>query len=151
MIEINYNVDEAGWKQNFPNFKKYISKTVNETLKVIDTGDYDNISVSFLLTSNKRIKELNSTYRKKNKCTNVLSFPMLVNDEQNYCLGDIVLANQYLLQESIEKKITKYDHLCKLTIHGMLHLLGYDHKTDNQFKLMNKFENLIFDNVKYIA
>ena len=71
--------------------------------------------------------------------------------QEDYCLGDIVLANQYLLQESIEKKITKYDHLCKLTIHGMLHLLGYDHKTDNQFKLMNKFENLIFDNVKHRA
>ena len=44
----------------------------------------------------------------------------------NYLLGDIALANQIILNEAIEQKITKYDYLCKMTIHGMLHLLGYD-------------------------
>ena len=65
MIEINYNVDETEWKKEFPYFKKYISKTVNETIKVIDDGIHKNISVTFLLTSNKKIKELNFKYRKK--------------------------------------------------------------------------------------
>ena len=66
----------------------------------------------------------------------------------NYLLGDIALANQTLLKEATEQKITKYDYLCKMTIHGMLHLLGYDHKTEKQFKQMKKFENLIYNNVK---
>ena len=133
MIEINYNIDAAaGWKKNFPYFKKYISKTVNATLNIVDVGVAKNVSITFLLTSNKKIKELNMKFRKKNKPTNVLSFPMQSTYMDNYLLGDIVLANQTLLQESIELRVKKYDYLSKMTIHGMLHLLGYDHKTEKQ-------------------
>jgi probable rRNA maturation factor len=148
MIQINYKVEEKGWKKNFPQFKKFISKTVNETYEVIDKRIYPNISVSFLLTSNKKMKELNFKYRNKNKATNVLSFPMQINYDDNYFLGDIVLANQIILKESVEIKMAKYDYLCKMTIHGMLHLFGYDHETNQQFKKMNKFENLIFQKIK---
>ena len=148
MIQINYKVEEKGWKKNFPQFKKFISKTVYETYKVIDNRIYSNISVSFLLTSNKKMKELNFKYRNKNKATNVLSFPMQINYDDNYFLGDIVLANQIILKESVEIKMAKYDYLCKMTIHGMLHLFGYDHETNQQFKKMNKFENLIFQKIK---
>ena len=149
MIEINYNVDEEGWKKNFPYYKKCIAKSVNETIKVIDSKIDKNISVTFFLTSNKNIKELNLKYRKKNKPTNVLSFPMQSFYMNNYLLGDIVLANQILLKQAIELKITKYEYLCKMTIHGMLHLLGFDHETEKQFKQMRKFENLIYNNLKH--
>ena len=148
MIEINYNIDELKWKKSFPDFKKYISKTVNEIFKVIDIRINENISVTFLLTSNKKIKELNFKYRKKNKPTNVLAFPMQSLYMNKYLLGDIVLANQTLLKEATEQSITKYDHLCKITIHGMLHLLGYDHKTEKQFKQMTKYEKLIYNSIK---
>ena len=148
MIEINYNIDEIGWKKNFPDFKKYIAKTVNETFKVIDVEITQNISVTFFLTSNKKIKELNFKYRKKNKPTNVLSFPMKFSHMNKYLLGDIVMANQTLLKEATEQSVTKYDHLCKITIHGLLHLLGYDHQTEKQFKQMSKYENLIYNTIK---
>ena len=148
MIEINYNIDELKWKKSFPDFKKYISKTVNEIFKVIDIRINENISVTYLLTSNKKIKELNFKYRKKNKPTNVLAFPMQSLYMNKYLLGDIVLANQTLLKEATEQSITKYDHLCKITIHGMLHLLGYDHKTEKQFKQMTKYEKLIYNSIK---
>ena len=148
MIEINYNVDEEGWKKHFPSFQKYISKTVNETIKAIDIKNSRNFSVTFLLTSNKTIKELNFKYRKKNNPTNVLSFPMQSSYMNKFILGDIVMANQTLIKEAEEQRVTKYDHLCKMTIHGMLHLLGYDHKTEKQFKQMNKYENLIYNTIK---
>ena len=148
MIDINYNVDEEGWKKHFPSFQKYISKTVNETIKAIDIKNSKNFSVTFLLTSNKTIKELNFKYRKKNNPTNVLSFPMQSSYMNKFILGDIVMANQTLIKEAEEQRVTKYDHLCKMTIHGMLHLLGYDHKTEKQFKQMNKYENLIFKTLK---
>ncbi len=148
MIQLNYNVDEVAWKKNFPLFKKYIFKTVNETLRAVKISTPHNLNVSFFLTSNEKMKELNFKYRNKNKSTNVLSFPMKSNYEQNYYLGDIVLANQTLLEEANEIKMTKYDYLCKMTIHGMLHLLGFDHKTEKQHKIMTKFENLIFANIK---
>ncbi len=149
MIQIDFNVDDKDWKKNFPSFKKYISKTVKETLKLIDYKLPSDVHVSFLLTSNKKIKELNLKFRKKNKYTNVLSFPMQSHYKNSYCLGDIVLSNETLLREAMDQNVTKYDYLCKMTIHGMLHLLDYDHKTDSQFKKMNKYENLIFETVKY--
>ena len=111
----------------------------------------ENIVVSIFLTSNKEIKKLNNQYRNKNKPTNVLSFPMQSSSDGIHLLGDIVLSNQTLLDESIKQKIKKYDYLCKMTIHGMLHLLGYDHNTEKQFKRMNKFENIIFDNIKHLS
>ena len=148
MIEINYNVDELAWKKNFPNYKKCITKTVKETFKFIGSEIDQNVSVTFFLTSNKKIKELNFKYRKKNKPTNVLSFPMKSYYMNKYILGDIVLANQTMIKEATDQNITKYDHLCKITIHGMLHLLGYDHKTEKQFKQMKKYENLIYNTIK---
>ena len=151
MIQVNYNIEERGWKENFPHFKKYIGKSVNETLKQMDKKIDEDVVVSIFLTSNQKIKKLNHQYRNENKPTNVLSFPMQSYSDGIYQLGDIVLSNQALLKESIEQKITKYDYLCKMTIHGMLHLLGYDHNTEKQFKQMNKFENIIFDNIKDLS
>jgi len=148
MIQINYNIEEKNWKKHFPQFKKYIGKAVNETLKQIDTKLDEDVFVSIFLTSNKKIKKLNHQYRNKNKPTNVLSFPMQSSSDGIYLLGDIVLSNQTLLKESIEQNVTKYDYLCKMTIHGMLHLLGYDHNTEKQFQKMNKFENTIFKMIK---
>ena len=64
MIQIKYNVDTKDWKQKFPRFKIYISRTVDETFKVIKTSSLDT-TVSFFLTSNQNIKKLNHKYRKK--------------------------------------------------------------------------------------
>ena len=150
MTKISYNIEDKKWKKNFPHFKKYIGKAVIETLKQMDIKIDEDIVVSIFLTSNKEIKKLNNQYRNKNKPTNVLSFPMQSSSDGIYLLGDIVLSNQTLLDESIKQKIKKYDHLCKMTIHGMLHLLGYDHNNEKQFKRMNKFENIIFDNIKHL-
>tara|TARA_B000000557_G_scaffold254065_1_gene243788 strand:+ start:592 stop:1047 length:456 start_codon:yes stop_codon:yes gene_type:complete len=148
MIHINYNVDEENWKKNFPHFKKCIAKSVNETFEITNTKNYYNTSVTFFLTSNKKIRELNYKYRNKNKSTNVLSFPMQSTFNNNYLLGDIALANQTLIKEAAEQNITKYDYLCMMTIHGMLHLLGYDHVTEKQFKKMKSCENQIFNSIK---
>ena len=148
MTKITYNIGDKGWKKHFPHFKKYIGQAVNETLKQMDIKIDEDIVVSIFLTSNKEIKKINHQYRNKNKPTNVLSFPMQFSLDGIHLLGDIVLSNQTLLEESIEQKVTKYDHLCKMTIHGMLHLLGYDHETEKEYNLMSKLENQIFKSYK---
>ena len=145
MTKISYNIEDKGWKKHFPHFKKYIGKAVNETLKQMDIKIDEDIVVSFFLTSNNEIKKLNNQYRNKNKPTNVLSFPMQSTSDGIHFLGDIVLSNQTLLEESIEQKVKKYDHLCKMTIHGMLHLGGYLDGSNAEFKEMESHQEMILD------
>ena len=147
MLQISYNVQSQDWKKKFPLYKKHITQTVNLTIKTLGINLSRNISVSFLLTSNENIKNLNQKYRKRNMPTNVLSFPMKVDIGDYFVLGDIVLASEVLLKESIELNIKKYDHLSRMTIHGMLHLFGYDHQTNKQFNEMNKLEKIIFESL----
>ena len=148
MTKISYNIEDKGWKKHFPHFKKYIGKAVNETLNQVNIKIDEDIVISIFLTSNKEIKKLNNQYRNKNKPTNVLSFPMQSSLDGIHLLGDIVLSNQTLLEESIKQKVTKYDYLCKMTIHGMLHLLGYDHIKEKDYKKMFHMEQKVFRSIE---
>ncbi|WP_188054175.1 MULTISPECIES: rRNA maturation RNase YbeY [unclassified Sphingosinithalassobacter] len=96
------------------------------------------IEVSVRLTTDAEVHALNRDYRGKDKPTNVLSFPMvqqdllqtvtLNSDDGEVLLGDIVLAHGVCAAEAAEKSIAIEDHATHLIVHGMLHLLGYDHE-----------------------
>ena len=95
--------------------------------------------VAIRLTSDDEVHALNHGYRKKNAPTNVLSFPMYAPDEiadlaqsplPEILLGDIVLAHGVCAREAAEKGVPLADHAAHLIVHGMLHLLGYDHADD---------------------
>ena len=148
MVNISYNIDYDKWTKEYPLYKKYISQTVLASLNLAKKKTGENLAIGFLLTSNKNIKKLNQKYRKKNKPTNVLSFPMMNIYEGTNFLGDIALALETLIIESQKVKVPKYDYLCKMTAHGMLHLLGYDHETDKQFRQMSRLESQIFLKIK---
>ena len=140
MLNISFNVDTEDWKTKFPMYKKYINKTVFETLNMVDYDNNKNLEISFFLTSDKNIKVLNNKFRNKNKATNVLSFPMMHKIDGYNLLGDIVISCDKIIDESMIKKIKKYEYLSYIVIHGLLHLLGYDHKTNQQYKEMNLLE-----------
>ena len=145
MVEISYNIKSLEWNKNLPFYKKCISNSVNQTFKIIKFSSNNEISISFLLTSNSEIKLLNQKYRNKNKPTNVLSFPMNEKIENKNYLGDVVIACEKIIDESYEQNIKKYKYLSKMTIHGVLHLLGYKHDTDRQFNKMNSIEKNILE------
>ena len=145
MVEISYNIKSLEWKKNLPSYKKCISNSVNQIFKIIKFSSNNEISISFLLTSNSEIKLLNQKYRNKNKPTNVLSFPMNEKIENKNYLGDVVIACEKIIDESYEQNIKKYKYLSKMTIHGVLHLLGYKHDTDRQFNKMNSIEKNILE------
>ena len=145
MVEISYNIKSLEWNKNLPSYKKCISNSVNQIFKIIKFSSNNEISISFLLTSNSEIKLLNQRYRNKNKPTNVLSFPMNEKIENKNYLGDIVIACEKIIDESYEQNIKKYKYLSKMTIHGVLHLLGYKHDTDRQFNKMNSIEKNILE------
>lgn len=83
-------------------------------------------ALTILLASDSQVRDLNCTYRGKDKPTNVLSFPFPQAGHADY-LGDIVLAYGVVRQEAAESRKRFVNHAAHLAVHGVLHLLGYDH------------------------
>ena len=108
------------------------------------------VEISVRLTSDEEVRTLNQQYRDKDKPTNVLSFPMVQpdlidtvtqnSDDGEVLLGDIVLAHGVCEREAAERNITAADHFSHLVVHGCLHLLGYDHMTDDEGDAMEQIE-----------
>ena len=88
------------------------------------------------------MKKLNNKFRKVNKPTDVLSFPLKIKKKSNIYLGDIAISYEIVNKRS-KKSLFDYE-LDKMWIHGYLHLSGYDHIKLKDFKKMSRKENLIF-------
>lgn len=101
--------------------------------------------VSILLTDDKAIRALNRDWRGIDKATNVLSFPApaATPSAPSKMLGDIVMAYETLAQECDRENRGFLHHLAHLTVHGFLHLIGYDHQTDTQADAMEGLESKI--------
>jgi probable rRNA maturation factor len=101
----------------------------------------DRGGVVVLLTDDDAVAELNQQFRHKAGPTNVLSFPAPANPEN--LLGDIALAYGVCAREAADQGKTLADHLSHLTVHGVLHLAGYDHQTDDEAEAMEDLERRV--------
>ena len=144
MIKANVLVDFPKWKKKIKNPNRYLRGKLKKLQKVLGLKN-NNQEFSILLTNNYKMKILNNKFRKKNKNTDVLSFPLKNIIENNYYIGDIAISFEYINKRS---KISDfYYEFDKMWIHGYLHLVGYDHKKNKDYKKMNKKEKLI---LKYL-
>ncbi|MBX3565964.1 MAG: rRNA maturation RNase YbeY [Sphingomonas sp.] len=108
------------------------------------------IEIAVRLTGDAEVQILNRQYRGKDKPTNVLSFPMVQpdlletvtqnSDDGEVILGDIILAHGVCVAEAAERQIGVEDHATHLIVHGVLHLLGYDHQGDAEAEAMEEME-----------
>ncbi|MFM1813752.1 MAG: hypothetical protein RLZ98_447 [Pseudomonadota bacterium] len=99
------------------------------------------VEVALALSDDTDVRELNRTFRHQDKPTNVLSFPAGEGvDEGGIFIGDIVLAEETLLNEAADLRIPAEHHFQHLVIHGILHLLGYDHEDDQEAEAMEALE-----------
>ena len=96
--------------------------------------------VSVLLTDDAAVRSLNHTWRAQDKPTNVLSFPAAPTPGQPPHLGDIAIAYETTMRESLSEGKSPRDHVSHLAIHGFLHLLGYDHETTTEAETMEALE-----------
>jgi len=96
----------------------------------------DNAEISIVLTDDTHIQALNRDYRGKDKSTNVLSFPQ----DEPALLGDVICAHETIAREAEEQGKSFHDHFTHMLIHGALHLLGYDHETDEEAEEMESLE-----------
>jgi probable rRNA maturation factor len=100
--------------------------------------------LSILLTNDEEQHELNRQWRGKDSATNVLSFPQIEPFGPVIgLLGDITLARETLLREAEEQDVSFEAHFTHLVVHGFLHILGYDHLTDDEAATMEGLETLI--------
>ena len=149
MINIYVFSEEKAWSKRLKNkdiFFKKICKAFPKKYKFLNKK----VTFTLLLSNNKNIKNLNKVFRKKNKSTDILSFPLdkKTKIKKNTYWGDIIISYNYLDKprsqdlKSFKKKVTK------IFIHGFLHLLGFNHKKNKDYSKMLKEENLIFKSVQ---
>lgn len=109
---------DAGWRKALPGVERLVRKAARAAAR---RGK----SLNVALSDDKGVRVLNRRDRGKDRPTNVLSYP---SGERAF-LGDIVLARQTVWREARAQKKSPADHVAHLVVHGVLHLLGYDHET----------------------
>jgi probable rRNA maturation factor len=160
-IKIDITTEEKLWRRHSLISKKIKSLIKEIILQINYLKDIKNIEISIVLTGNEQIKELNKNYRKKDKPTNVLSFPLLdTKDIKNgnfknfqnkhpiLVLGDIVLSYQTIKKESEEQNKIFDHHLAHLLTHSILHLTGFDHINSKDANTMEDLEIEILEKMK---
>ena len=146
MIKINVIVKEKKWFKYLNNPEEYLKKKIKKIENDKFFKKKIKFNLSILLSNSNSIRLLNKKFRKKNKSTDVLSFPFyekkklnkIIKKEKVVYLGDIII-NYYKLQKNLEKEQFT-QHLNKLWIHALLHLFGYRHKKNIDFKKMSLLE-----------
>ena len=148
MIKINVFSDERAWSKKLKNKKLFFLEICNAFPKKYKFL-YKKVSLSLLLSNNKNIQKLNKIFRKKNKSTDILSFPFnkKMKFSKNMYLGDIIMSYNYLNKPKSQDLELFKQKTIKIFIHGFLHLLGFDHKKNKDYFKMLREENFIYKHV----
>ena len=133
---------------------KQLKKNTN---LLLDALGYKGFDISLLLTTNKTIKRYNTYYREMNAITDILSFPYyeikpgeviipLDNEDKN--LGDIIISLEQAQKDAHDLRIPLQEYLSRLLVHGICHLLGYEHETEKDYKIMKRQELSLLKHLK---
>ncbi len=149
--EIIVEVADEAWLAKVPDAGDLCARVAAITLgaaaELVDLPA-ERLEVSLLLTHDVQVQELNRDYRGQDKPTNVLSFAALdadspIPEDGPILLGDVIIARETCLREAADEDKTLVDHLSHLVVHGVLHLLGYDHIEDDEAEEMESLERSI--------
>ena len=150
MIKINVITNNVKWFNYIKNPNYYLDQKINKINLKYKNYKKKNLFFTLLLSDDKEIKYLNNKFRKKNKSTDVLSFPFykknelikkLKNKKEIY-LGDIIININKIKKKNEIKNFKKEFDL--LWIHGLVHLFGHDHKRDKDYLKMKQVEEKYF-------
>ena len=151
MIKVNVEVNSKSWHKKIKNPKKYFSKKLKKISKIVKFFKGKNITFTILLTSSLNMKKLNKKFRNQNKSTDVLSFPFLSSNNLKFIkqkkiyIGD--MATSYEIINSRTKKNNFLLEFDKAWVHGLLHLIGYNHIKNQDYSKMNKIEKRILNSI----
>jgi probable rRNA maturation factor len=148
MISIEVFSDEKAWSKKLKKkelFFKQICKFFPRKYKFPNKK----ITLTLLLSNNRSIKKLNKSFRNKNKSTDILSFPFTKKtliSKKTY-IGDIIISYNFMNKPRSQNIKNFKDKVIKTFIHGYLHLLGFDHGKDKDYKRMLSEEEKIYKSV----
>ena len=151
MIKVNVEVDCKPWLKKIKNPKKYFNKKLKKISQIVKFFKGKNITFTILLTNSLNMKKLNKKFRNCNKPTDVLSFPFFSSNElksikqKKFYIGDI--ATSYEIINYRSKKDNFLLNFDKAWIHGLLHLVGYDHIQNQDYYKMNKIEKRVLNSI----
>ena len=147
-LSIAISIEDPSWSKLAPDAARVLRRAARDALAQAKDdgwkGSRVGHEISFVLTDDKRMRALNRTYRGKDKPTNVLSFAALDTDRPKsampWLLGDVVLASGVIAREAKAQRKSLAHHLSHLAVHGVLHLLGYDHEQETDAEAMEALE-----------
>ena len=148
MINVNVFSDEKAWSKRIKKKELFFKKICDSFPKKYKFSN-KKVSLNLLLSNNKKIRKLNKNFRKKNKPTDILSFPFneKVKISKQPFIGDIIISYNFINKPKSQKlKIFKIK-LIKIFIHGFLHLLGFNHLKNKDYVKMLKEEDRIYQSV----
>jgi len=146
MLRIEYVIEHDPWHTCTPEIKRFTRKIALATFQHLKLEG--NHSFTILLTHDQAIKRLNHEFRGKNHATNVLSFADSIPLKNGLYIGDIAISYQRIADEALEQNKIFKNHYAHMIVHGILHLLGYDHITDDQAVIMEGLEAVILSKFK---
>lgn len=119
----------------------WIKKTLSAEAEFTKSALNDEYELTVRIVDKDEIKNLNNTYRHKDKSTNVLSFPFDSPPEVELpLLGDLIICHDVVLEEAEEQQKAIFEHWAHMIVHGVLHLKGYDHIEDSEAQIMEALE-----------
>ncbi len=148
-FNIDIDVSDAKWHDLIEGIENHTHNVIKNSLSNL-LSNAEHVEISIVLSDDDFIQNLNKDYRNKDKPTNVLSFPQTEEDEMDMpalMLGDIIITSGVIEQEAKEQSKSIKDHYTHMLVHGCLHLLHYDHITDEQAEEMESLEIKILDNL----
>lgn len=140
---IDYSItNEFGYDKDY----SYLDDAIKRTLKI---EKVKNANFSIVFVDNKKIQELNKNYRNIDRVTDVISFAFEDNAEIVYnnmrFLGEIYICIPRMIEQAKEYGHSESRELAFLTVHGLLHLLGYDHMTKEDEDIMFELQERVLD------
>lgn len=143
-LAVEFNVSSPLWR-GLRRARAIARETLAACLEESGVAPPDGAEVSVLLSDDEGVRDLNARWRAIDKPTNVLSFPASPPGrlDQAAMLGDIALAYETLAREAERDGVTLADHYRHLVAHGFLHLIGYDHETEDEAERMEALERRV--------
>jgi probable rRNA maturation factor len=148
MINIDVLSDEKAWSKKIKKKELFFKEICNFFPRKYQFP-YKKITLSLLLSNNKCIKKLNKNFRNKNKSTDILSFPLAKKTKisKKTYIGDIIISYNFMNKPKSQNIKNFKKKVIKTFIHGYLHLLGFDHIKDKDYKRMLSEEEKIYKSV----